>query len=123
MNFVDTTNPIRVSWMQKRSDIYEFIDTSMKTTKIPPRMIRGSDESDTNDELYNDKLLRLQRSRLHKISSRLVVLKITYVLQWIGTHIDFRRMAIISNESKGLGILMPNDFHNIVVPTTTPLLV
>lgn len=76
-------------------------------------MIRASDESEIDDELYNEELLRLQRSRLHQIASRPVVLQITNVLQWIATHIDFKRMAIISDEGKVLGILTPNYLHNI----------
>ena len=80
MNFADTTNQIRVSWAHKWSDIYEFIKIATEATKLPPRMIRASDESDTNDEVYNDELLRLQRSGSHKIASRLMVLQITKVL-------------------------------------------
>lgn len=85
----------------------------MEPTKFPPRTIRASDESDTNDELYNDELLRLQRSWLHKVTLRPVVLQSSDVLQWIATHIDFRRMVIVSDEGKGLGLLMPNNFQSI----------
>ena len=113
VNFTDTTDQIRVSWMQKWSDIYEFIDTVTISTKLPPRVIRDSDERKTDNEIYNDELLRLQRSGLHKIASRPVVLQITNVLQWIATHVDFRRMPIVSDEGKVLGLLMANNFHNI----------
>lgn len=51
MNFVDTIDQIRVSWQHKWPDIYEFTDTATKVTKFPPRMLRASDESDTDDEL------------------------------------------------------------------------
>ena len=80
MNFLDTIDQIKVSWPHKWSDIYEFINTTMEATKFPPRMIRARDERDIDDELYNDDLLRLQRSRLHRITSRPVVLQITSVL-------------------------------------------
>lgn len=113
VNFMDTTDQIRVSWPQKWSHIYEFIDTMIESTKIPPTVIRDSDERDTDNKIYNEKLLRLQRSELHKIASRHVMLKITYVMQWIATHVDFRRMVIMSDEGKVLGILMPKKIHNM----------
>lgn len=74
VNFMDTTNQIRVSWPQKWSDIYDFINTATEFTMLPPRVIRDSDESDTDNKIYNEELLRLQRSELHKITSRPVVL-------------------------------------------------
>ena len=76
-------------------------------------MIRDNDESETDDEIYNDELLRLQRSGLHKIALRHMVLQITDVLQWIATHVDFRRMAIVLDEGKVLGLITPNNFHSI----------
>ena len=113
VNFADTTNQNRVSWLQKWSDIYEFIDTATEATKFPSRMIRDSDESETDNELYNDKLLRLQRLGFHKIASRSMVLQIIDVLQWIATHVYFKRMAIVSDEGKVLGLLTPNNSHSI----------
>ena len=80
VNFTDTTNQIRVSWPHNWLDIYEFIDTVSESTKFPPRVIRESDESETDNEIYNEELLRMQRSELHKISSRRVVLQITDVM-------------------------------------------
>ena len=41
------------------------------------------------------------------------MLQITDVLQWIATHVDFRRMTIVSYEGKVLGLLTPNNFYNI----------
>lgn len=93
--------------------MYEYIDTATETTKFPPRMIWRSDECEAEKEIYNEELLRLQRSGLHLIAARLVILQIIYVLQWITTHIDFRRMAIVSDDGKILGILTPNNLHNM----------
>ena len=76
-------------------------------------MIIDSDESDTDKKIYNEELLRLQRSELHKIASRPVVLQITDVMQWIATHVDFKRTTIVLDEGKVLGILTPNNFHNM----------
>lgn len=50
---------------------------------------------------------------MHLIVVRPMILQITDVLQWITSHVDFRRMAIVSDERKILGILTPNNFHNI----------
>ena len=80
VNFMDTIDQIRVSWPHKWLDIYELINTTTKSTKLPPRVIRYNDQSDTDNGIYNVELLRLQRSGLHKIASRLVVLQITNVL-------------------------------------------
>lgn len=113
VNFADTTNQIRVSWPQKLSDIYDFIDTLIESTKLPPRVVRDSDESDTDNEIYNEELLRLQRFELYKIASRPVVLQITDVMQWISNHVYFRRMVVVSYEGKVLGLLTPNNFHNM----------
>ena len=50
---------------------------------------------------------------MHKIASRPVVLQITNVLQWIATHVDFKRMAIVLDEGKVMGLLTPNNFDSI----------
>lgn len=34
-------------------------------------------------------------------------------MQWITTHVDFRIMAIVSDEGKVIGLLTPNRFHNM----------
>ena len=59
MNFIDMTDQVKISWPQRWVDIYEFIDTAMESTKFPLRIIRASNESEINDELYNDEVLRL----------------------------------------------------------------
>ena len=74
MNFADTTDQIQVSWPQKWEDMYEYIDIATETTKFPPRMIQGSDESEAEEEVYNEELLKLQRSGLHLIAARPMVL-------------------------------------------------
>ena len=47
------------------------------------------------------------------MSSRLVVPQIIDAMQWITTHVDIRRMVVVSDEGKVLGLLMPNNFHNM----------
>lgn len=42
-----------------------------------------------------------------------MILQITDVLQWIATHVDLRRMAIVSDEGKILGLLTPTNLHNM----------
>lgn len=76
-------------------------------------VVRDSNEDDNDNQVYNGEILRVQRSKILKIASRLVALLITNSMQWVTTHVDFRWMAIISNEGKVLGLLMPNNFHNM----------
>lgn len=76
-------------------------------------VVRDSDEDDNDNEIYNEELLRVQRSEIHKIASRPVALSITNVMQWIATHVDFKRMVVVSDAGKVLGLLMPNSFHNM----------
>ena len=35
INFVDTIDSIQVSWPQRWAHMYEYIDTTTKTTKLP----------------------------------------------------------------------------------------
>ena len=113
VNFVDTTNQLGIYWPRKWSKIYDFIDTATKVDKSPPMAVRDSDKDDNDNEIYNEELLRVHRSQIHKIASRPIALPITDDMQWIATHVDFRRMAIVSDEGKVLGLLMPNSFHNM----------
>jgi hypothetical protein len=116
VNFADTTDHIGISWLRKWLEIYYFIDMATKSDKSPPMAARDSDEDDNDNEIYNEDLLRVQRSErseIHKITSRPVSLPITNVMQWIATHVDFRRMVVMSGEGKVLGILTPNSFHNM----------
>lgn len=80
INFVDTTDSIQVSWPQTLAHMYEYIDTTTKTTKPPPQAVRDNDDSEAEEEVYNEELLRLQRSGLHLIVARPVILQITNVL-------------------------------------------
>ena len=60
--------------------MYEYIDTATKTTNLPPQGVRDNDDSEAEEEVYNEELLRLQRSVLHLIAARPVILQITDVL-------------------------------------------
>lgn len=35
------------------------------------------------------------------------------VMQWIDMYVDFRWMTVIANDGKVLGLIMPNNFHNM----------
>lgn len=61
--------------------MYDYIEKVTKTTKLPPQVVRDSDGSELDEELYNEELLRLQRSGLHLITVRLVVLQTIDLLQ------------------------------------------
>ena len=54
--------------------MYDYIEKVTKTTKLPPQSIRESNGSDLYEEVYNEELLRLQKSGLHLIAMRPVVL-------------------------------------------------
>ena len=75
--------------------------------------MRDSDGSDLDKDLYNEELLKLQRSRLHLIAARPVVLQTMDVLQWIATHVDFKRMVMVSDGGKVVGSLTPSSFHSM----------
>ena len=78
--------------------MYDYIEKVTKTTKLPPQAVRDNNDNDLDEEVYNEEVLRLQRSGLHLIAARPVVLQATDVLQWIATHVDFKRMAVVSDE-------------------------
>ena len=61
--------------------MYGYIETATKTTKLPPQAVWDSDDSELDEEVYNEELLRLQRSRLHLNAVRPVILQITNVIQ------------------------------------------
>ena len=60
--------------------MYDYIEKVTKTMKLPPQAIRDNNDNDLDEEVYNEKLLRLQRYGLHLIAVRLVVLQTTDVL-------------------------------------------
>ena len=113
INFANIIDLVQVSWPQRWAHMYEYIKTTTKTTKLPPQAVRDSDDSELDEEVYNEELLRLQRFRLHLIAARPIILQMTDVLQWIATHVDFRWMVIVSDEGKIVGLLTLSNFHSI----------
>ena len=47
------------------------------------------------------------------IAVKLVVLQTMDVLQWIATHVDLKRKAMVSNDGKVVGSLTPSNLHNL----------
>ena len=47
------------------------------------------------------------------IVARPVVLQTMDVLQWIATHVDFKRMVMVSDKGKIVGSLTPSNLHNL----------
>lgn len=113
INFADTSDAIQISWPHMWAQMYDFIEMTTKTITLPPQAVRDSDGSDLDEEVYNDELLRLQRSELHLIAARPVIFQTINMLQWIANHVDFKRMAIISDEGKSLGLLTPSNLHSL----------
>ena len=93
--------------------MYDYIQKISKSIKLPLQAVRDSDGRELDEELYHEELLRLQRSRLHLITTRPVVLQTIDVLQWISTHVDFKCMVVVSDKGKVVGSLTPSSFHNI----------
>ena len=58
----DTTDQIGISWPCKWPKIYDFIDTATKSDNSPPMAVRDNDEDVNDNEIYNEELLRVQRS-------------------------------------------------------------
>lgn len=75
--------------------------------------MRDSEENFNDTDVYDEELLKVQRSEIYKIVSRPVALPIIDVMQWVSTHVDFKRMVIVSDDGKVLGLLTPNDFRNV----------
>ena len=91
--------------------MYDYIEKITKSTKLPLQVVRDNDGNELDEELYNEELLRLQRSRLHLIIARPMVLQTTYVLQWIAMDVDFKRMDVVFDEGNIVGYLTPSSFH------------
>ena len=93
--------------------MYDYIEKVTKTTKLPPHAVRDNNDSDLDEEVYNEELLKLQSSRIHLIVARPMVLQTMDVLQWIAMHVDFKRMVVVSDEGKIVGSLTPSNLHNM----------
>ena len=88
--------------------MYNYIEKVTKTTKLPLQAVRDSDGSELDEEL-----LKLQRSGIHLILGRPMVIQTTYVLQWIATHVDFKCLVVVSDEGKILMSLASSNLHNM----------
>lgn len=76
-------------------------------------VVRDSDEEFSDTDVYDEELLKVQKSEIHKIASRPVTLPITDVMQWIDMHVDFRHLVVVVDDGRVLGILIPNNFQSI----------
>ena len=68
--------------------IYEAISTTKPSNKPPPMAVREDEEDCNEPKLYDDELVKIQRSKLHKIASRPTVFPITDVVYWVASHVD-----------------------------------
>ena len=100
VNFANTTDQTGISWTRKWSEIYDFIVVVKLSNKPPPMAVRDSDEDISDNDVYDEELLKVQRSEIYKITSRLVTLPIMVVMQWIATHVDFRNMVVVDDDGK-----------------------
>lgn len=84
--------------------MYDYIEKITKTRKLPPQAVRDNDGSELDEELYNKELLKLQRSGLHLIAARPMVLQTIDVLQWIAMHVDFKCMVFSQMKGRLSGL-------------------
>lgn len=75
--------------------------------------VQDSDEDFSKIDLYDDELVKIQRYEIYKIASRPTVLPVTDMVQWVATHVDFCHLAIVADNRKVLGFLMPENFQSI----------
>jgi hypothetical protein len=113
VNFADTTDQIGVSWLRKWSKFYDFVTVAKIFDKPPPMVVRDNDEDVNNTNVYDEELLKVQRSEIYKITSRPTTLPIMDVMQWVAMHVDFRAMAVVADDGKVLGLLTSNNFDNM----------
>lgn len=88
VNFIHTTDQVGVSLPHKWSEIYDFVTAAKPSNKSPLMAIRDSDEEFNDIDIY-DELLKVQRSEIHKIALRPIMLPITDVMQGIAMQVDF----------------------------------
>ena len=98
-NFGDTTDQVGISWPHKWYEIYNFVVVAKICDKTLPMEVRDSDEDVSDIDVYYQELLKVKMSEIYKITSRPVALPITDVMQWITTHVDFRRMVVVADDS------------------------
>ena len=54
INFTNTSDAIQVSWPHRWAHMYDYIDTTTKTTKLPPQAVRDSDDNELDEEVYSE---------------------------------------------------------------------
>lgn len=108
--FSGSIGPQLVPMARKWSNIYDIVAMEKPSNKSLLMPVRDNDEKFSDTYSYDDELLKVQRSEIHKISSRLVVLPITNVMQWIAMHVDFWRLAVVVDNGKVLVLLAPDNF-------------
>ena len=71
------------------------------------------DEDFSEIDIYDDELVKIQRSKIHKVAVRPTILPIIDVVQWVATHVYFRCLSIVADNRKVLGFLTPENFQSI----------
>lgn len=61
------------------SEIYHYIATIKPSDKPPPRVVCDNDEEFSEPKSYDDEILNIQRSKLHKVTSRPDIFPITHI--------------------------------------------
>ena len=70
-------------------EIYEFIFVA-KPSNRPSLIEVWDDDKDFNEiDIYDDELVKIQRSEINKVAAKPVVLSITDVVHWVASHLYF----------------------------------
>lgn len=64
-------------------EIYEFISTSNPSNRPPPMEVRDNDKDFSEIDIYDDELVKIKSSEIHKVAARPTILSIANVVQWI----------------------------------------
>ena len=93
--------------------MYDYIEKITKSTNLPPQDVRDIDGNELDEELYNEELLRLQRSRVTPDCSKACGASNHGCTPMDRMHIDFKCMVVVSDRGKVIGHLALSSFHNM----------
>ena len=111
--FTDTSNHIGIYMPCMWTEIYEVVSTANLSNKPPPMVVGNDEEYSSEREVYDDGLVKLERSEIHKIVSRPTIFPITYIVYWVASHVDSWCFSIIVDNGKVLGSLTPKKIQNV----------
>jgi hypothetical protein len=110
--FSDISNQTWIYPLRMWFEIYEFISIANPSNKPPPKALRDDDEYSSEIDIYDDELVKILRSKIHKVAAKTVSLPIMDVMR-VATHVSFPHLTIVVENGKDLGSLTLENFQNI----------